>query len=382
MRRLLALPAVLVAVALSARRPRSGTPRTSARRRAPGQRLESSPGRVVARVHRAAQRQPGRRDAAPVGRRAGRARLRSRVEGRKRLVITPASELGTGSYRVDWHTVSTEDGHALEGAFAFGVRAAAGAAPAVETGPLKRGGARIAARIALYTTVLVLAALLLLPLLVKRPRGWPVPDLRLPERPAAGSAPPGGGGVATLAAPRRGAAGARLHRDRARAGRPPAGRLRVGGGGRGRVGDRRRRRRGRGRARPRAPGRLPDAAASPAPGGSCSSSSLVATGAAARAPPPGRRGGLGARARRDRRVRPRRLGRAARAEHPQRLAAPRLRPRCGSAARRCSCCCGGRWCASRGRPCADAVAREVRGAVRAGRRRARSRSSWPPASCR
>ena len=112
-----------------------------------------------------------------------------RVEGRKRLVITPASELGTGSYRVDWHTVSTEDGHALEGAFAFGVRAAAGAAPAVGTGPLAGGGARIAARIALYTTVLVLAALLLLPLLVKRPRGWPVPDLRLPERPAPAPAP-------------------------------------------------------------------------------------------------------------------------------------------------------------------------------------------------
>ena len=100
-----------------------------------------------------------------------------RAEG-KRLVVTPARALGTGAYRVDWHTVSTEDGHALEGAFSFGVRADAGAAPALETGPLARGGlVRILARIALYATILMLAAALLLPLLIGRPRGWPVPDL-------------------------------------------------------------------------------------------------------------------------------------------------------------------------------------------------------------
>src|SRR5688500_8650617 len=90
----------------------------------------------------------------------------------------PERELAAGAYRVDWHTVSTEDGHALEGAFSFGVRADAGAAPALATGPLARWGiVRIAARIALYSTVLVLAAALLLPLLIGRPRGWPVPEL-------------------------------------------------------------------------------------------------------------------------------------------------------------------------------------------------------------
>src|SRR5699024_8154208 len=45
------------------------------------------------------------------------------------------------------------------------------------TGPLARyGWVRIGARIALYGTLLTLVALLVLPLLVTRPRGWPVPD--------------------------------------------------------------------------------------------------------------------------------------------------------------------------------------------------------------
>ena len=99
------------------------------------------------------------------------------VQDRRRLVVTPSRTLGRGAYRVDWHTVSTEDGHSLEGAFAFGVQVPAGAAPLLETGPLARyGWVRIGARIALYGTLLTLAAALLLPLLVTRPRGWPVPD--------------------------------------------------------------------------------------------------------------------------------------------------------------------------------------------------------------
>src|SRR4051794_26071804 len=100
------------------------------------------------------------------------------VEDRRHLVLTPSRPLGRGAYRVDWHTVSTEDGHALEGAFAFGVQVPAGAAPLLETGPLARDGwVRIGARGALYGTLLTLAAALLLPLLITRPRGWPVPDV-------------------------------------------------------------------------------------------------------------------------------------------------------------------------------------------------------------
>ncbi len=175
MRRLLALP-VLVAVSLAWAAPAFGHAAYVGSQPAPGQRLEASPPRVVLVFTE------------PLNGRLARATLRPadggaavgatvRPEG-KRLVLTPARELGTGAYRVDWHTVSTEDGHALEGAFSFGVRADAGAAPALETGPLARGGlVRIVARIALYATILVLAAALLLPLLIGRPRGWPVPEL-------------------------------------------------------------------------------------------------------------------------------------------------------------------------------------------------------------
>jgi len=38
----------------------------------------------------------------------------------KRLALTASVPLQRGAYRVQWHTVSTEDGHALEGSFSFG----------------------------------------------------------------------------------------------------------------------------------------------------------------------------------------------------------------------------------------------------------------------
>src|SRR4029079_2301045 len=122
----------------------------------PGQRLEDSPGRIVLVF---TQPLDGRLAGATLRPAEGGSPLPAvvRPEG-KRLIVTPSRELGTGAYRVDWHTVSTEDGDGLEGAFAFGVRADAGAAAALETGPLARWGiVRILARIALYTTVLVLA---------------------------------------------------------------------------------------------------------------------------------------------------------------------------------------------------------------------------------
>ena len=167
MRRLLALPVALLAM-LAWAATAYGHAAYVGSEPAPGQRLERSPGRVVLVFTE------------PLNDRLARATLRAadrgaevaasvRPEG-KRLVITPSRELDTGAYRVDWHTVSTEDGHALEGAFSFGVRADAGAAPALETGPLARWGiVRIAARIALYVAVLLLAAALLLPPLLRRP---------------------------------------------------------------------------------------------------------------------------------------------------------------------------------------------------------------------
>ncbi|MGH2898738.1 MAG: copper resistance CopC family protein, partial [Solirubrobacteraceae bacterium] len=35
----------------------------------------------------------------------------------RRLVLRPMEQLKRGAYRVRWHSVSTQDGHALEGSF-------------------------------------------------------------------------------------------------------------------------------------------------------------------------------------------------------------------------------------------------------------------------
>ena len=139
MRRLLALPAALLAV-LAWAAPRFGHAAYVGSEPAPGQRLEASPRARRARVHRAAERAARARDAAARRRRrrgAGDACGRDGQAARRRA---RRASWPRGAYRVDWHTVSTEDGHALEGAFSFGVRADAGAAPALETGPLARGG--------------------------------------------------------------------------------------------------------------------------------------------------------------------------------------------------------------------------------------------------
>jgi methionine-rich copper-binding protein CopC len=173
--RLLALPAAVLAALLCAASA-YGHAAYVGSEPAPGQRLEASPPRIVlvfteplnGRLAEVTVRPAGGGSPVPASVRVER--------DRKRLVVTPASELDTGAYRVDWHTVSTEDGHALEGAFSFGVRADAGAAPALETGPLARWGiVRIGARIALYATLLVLAAALL-SLLLRETHGrniWP-----------------------------------------------------------------------------------------------------------------------------------------------------------------------------------------------------------------
>jgi methionine-rich copper-binding protein CopC/putative copper export protein len=88
-----------------------------------------------------------------------------------RLIVRPRGELTRGAYVVKWHTVSTEDGHALEGVFSFGVRApAATTGHAIEESPLARGGwARAVARLAMYVALLLFAGALFLQVLVRQP---------------------------------------------------------------------------------------------------------------------------------------------------------------------------------------------------------------------
>lgn len=97
--------------------------------------------------------------------------------GDRRVELRPRETLKTGAYVLEWHTVSTEDGHALEGSFSFGLRSAAtGASHTLEQSPLVRGGAlRVAARLAMYAFALMLAAALMLPVLLRR-RDWVVPS--------------------------------------------------------------------------------------------------------------------------------------------------------------------------------------------------------------
>lgn len=141
---------------------------------APGVRLEQAPQRVVLtfteplnrRLSRVTLTGPGGEDVA----------TEAQAASDRRLVLRPARQLGTGAYRVRWHTVSTEDGHALEGSFSFGVRAAAaGGEHDVEQSPLARAGwVRVTLRALLYGAVLLFAAGTLLPLLLGR--SWLAPD--------------------------------------------------------------------------------------------------------------------------------------------------------------------------------------------------------------
>ena len=98
----------------------------------------------------------------------------------KELAVVSRLPLRRGAYRVDWHTVSTLDGHALEGSFSFGVGApAAGGEHSLEQSPLARDGwLRVLARAAMYATLLLFAGALLLEALLGsggRESSWLVP---------------------------------------------------------------------------------------------------------------------------------------------------------------------------------------------------------------
>lgn len=80
------------------------------------------------------------------------------------MVLRPAQKLARGSYRVEWHSVSTLDGHELEGSFSFGVQAAAiGGANTTRSGPLAGlGWLRVLVSTAMYAALFVFAGALLL----------------------------------------------------------------------------------------------------------------------------------------------------------------------------------------------------------------------------
>jgi copper transport protein len=141
----------------------------------PGVRLERAPQRVVLTFTEPLNRRLSR--ATIVGADGREVAVTAQAASDRRLLLRPARTLGAGAYRVRWHTVSTEDGHALEGSFSFGVRAAAaGGEHDLEQSPLARAGwVRVALRALLYAAVLLVAAGLLLPLLIRQAPSWLAP---------------------------------------------------------------------------------------------------------------------------------------------------------------------------------------------------------------
>ena len=348
MRRLLALPAALLAV-LAWAAPAFGHAAYVGSEPAPGQRLERSPARVVLVFTEPLNGRLARRDAAARVDGGAEVPASVRPEG-KRLVVTPVARAGHGR---------------LPGRLAHGLhrgRPRARGRVLVRRARGRRarrprwrpGRWRAAAscgsspRIALYATILVLAAALLLPLLIGRPRGWPVPELdpgdeggrveleevRARERRLRGDlawAAVAAAVVATFADAADAARGARPRPD----GRLPRGQ------------PRRRRPRARGRGAARRRRCCATAARAPRPPRSCSRS--------APSPP---------------RATPARPTRACRASSTTGCTSSRAR--CGSAGSACWCCCGGPSCASR------AAARASRSRARCSRRSGASRParSW------
>jgi len=99
--------------------------------------------------------------------------------GREGATFRPAGELPRGAFEVSWYTVSTLDGHPLEGTFGFGVRTEALATQTIEQSPLASWGwLRILVRAVLYATLVffaggVGAAAMLSP---RAPSGWLLPQ--------------------------------------------------------------------------------------------------------------------------------------------------------------------------------------------------------------
>jgi copper transport protein len=112
----------------------------------------------------------------------------------KELVIRPQERLGRAPYEVDWQTVSTVDGHTLEGSFGFGVQTApTETEQVVEESPLARDGwLRIGARALLYAALFLFAGGVLNAALLARrskPAAWLVPKRVRPSLARAGRDP-------------------------------------------------------------------------------------------------------------------------------------------------------------------------------------------------
>jgi copper transport protein len=174
-------PCLLLLFALSAARPPGALGHAAFLDSTPhaGVRVQSSPPEIILRFTEPLN--PALSKATIADARTGRPVATTKVRGRKddELRLRPGAPLARAPYRVAWHTVSTVDGHALEGSFSFGVRTAAvGGEHTVEQSPLARGGwLRIALRALFYAALFFFAGGVLNAALLSRrePAGWLVP---------------------------------------------------------------------------------------------------------------------------------------------------------------------------------------------------------------
>ncbi|MCA1656467.1 MAG: copper resistance protein CopC, partial [Actinobacteria bacterium] len=164
---------------------------------APGERVGTPPAAVTLRF----TEEPDRRLSSVrlLDARSGR-RLpaQARASGTT-LVLAPAANLARGSYRVQWRTVATDDGHELEGTFGFGVQTAAlKSSVALQRGPLAGASwLRALVRALMYAALLAFVGALILSVLLDGGRrdSWLVPTEL--ERAAA----TGAGGAGAIDAP-------------------------------------------------------------------------------------------------------------------------------------------------------------------------------------
>lgn len=106
----------------------------------------------------------------------------ARFGAERRLALRPERRLEQGAYRLDWHTVSTIDGHVREGSISFGVGVGptGNAAAEVERSPLARDGwLRVGGRAVLYVALFAFAGGALAGALIDRrgrPGAWLFPS--------------------------------------------------------------------------------------------------------------------------------------------------------------------------------------------------------------
>jgi copper transport protein len=144
-----------------------------------GGRLQASPPQIVLQFTEPLNRPLSNATLvnAATGKRIAVTKLRAKDN---QLALRPVDPLPRAPYGVEWHTVSTVDGHALEGSFGFGVRtAAAETAHQIEQSPLARGGwLRIGFRALFYASLFFFAGGLLSAVLLGGRGGadWLVPE--------------------------------------------------------------------------------------------------------------------------------------------------------------------------------------------------------------